>query len=157
MRVNGANILAPGVPSSRLHRRFSDDWLCSANLPGWAICLEKSYPVTAAQLLPVFTEFLAPAHFYLISQRTGPRMHGFAGRNKGFCTRAVQIGRFTRGIRGFGPWSRSGCCFYTAHTFHRGPPGRFSRAMRPFPRDPWGEKRGRFPWLVAGSAGNRSR
>jgi hypothetical protein len=60
--VERSNILAPGVnPSSRLHRRLMA-----------TIGLGKSYPVTAAQLLPVFTGFLAPIHFsFSSSQRTG--------------------------------------------------------------------------------------
>lgn len=53
MRADGTNILAPGLPSSRLHRRvFTRDWLYG-----------KSYPVTAAQLLPILTEFLASTCF----------------------------------------------------------------------------------------------
>src|SRR2546430_16347784 len=48
------------APSSRLHPR---------TLSG--IGLGKSYPVTAAQLLPVCTGFLAPIHFlFSSSQRT---------------------------------------------------------------------------------------
>ena len=58
--VDRTNILAPGLwclcgtaPSSRLHLRNAfDDW------PNG-----KSYPVTAAQLLPILTGFLAPIHF----------------------------------------------------------------------------------------------
>jgi len=47
MRANGSNILAPGLPSFPLHHRSPGDW-----------DVGKLYPVTAAQLLPVFTEFL---------------------------------------------------------------------------------------------------
>ena len=58
--VDRTNILAPGLwclcdtaPSSRLHPRNGfGDW------PNG-----KSYPVTAAQLLPSLTGFLAPFHF----------------------------------------------------------------------------------------------
>lgn len=62
--VERSNILAPGFsPSSRLHRR----------LP--TIGLGKSYPVTAAQLLPILTGFLAPIHFFKLAKncpRTTP-------------------------------------------------------------------------------------
>jgi hypothetical protein len=51
--VNRTNILAPGIaffpPSPP---EFFGDW------PNG-----KSYPVTAAQLLPILTGFLAPIHF----------------------------------------------------------------------------------------------
>jgi hypothetical protein len=51
--VNRTNILAPGFaffpPSPP---KFFGDWPSG-----------KSYPVTAAQLLPIFTGFLAPIHF----------------------------------------------------------------------------------------------
>src|SRR4029077_5780437 len=59
--VDRTNILAPGffvrhspnAPSSRLHpQRNFGDWPSG-----------KLYPVTAAQLLPSFTGFLAPIHF----------------------------------------------------------------------------------------------
>src|SRR5947207_3880129 len=57
--VERSNILAPGVkPSSRLHRS-----------PWRSIGLGKSYPVTAAQLLPVSTGFLAPIHFSFSSSQ----------------------------------------------------------------------------------------
>jgi hypothetical protein len=56
--VERSNILAPGVnPSSRLHRRLMA-----------TIGLGKSYPVTAAQLLPVSTGFLAPIHFFKLAK-----------------------------------------------------------------------------------------
>jgi len=76
--VDRTNILAPGLwclcgtaPSSRLHR-FSVAAALSAAQPksrrrhacdysDWPN--GKSYPVTAAQLLPVLTGFLAPIHF----------------------------------------------------------------------------------------------
>src|SRR4051794_330902 len=44
-------------PSSRLHRS-----------PLRSIGHGKSYPVTAAQLLPVFTGFLAPIHFFKLAK-----------------------------------------------------------------------------------------
>ncbi len=47
-------------PSSRLHLCAHAQRLASGKL----------YPVTAAQLLPVFTEFLSSNHYRLISQRT---------------------------------------------------------------------------------------
>ena len=58
-----SNILAPGSeaglapPSSRLHPRSSS-----------GIGLGKSYPVTAAQLLPISTGFLAPIHFLKLTK-----------------------------------------------------------------------------------------
>ena len=66
--VDRTNILAPGLfdlasaaalaPSSRLHPRNAfDDW------PNG-----KSYPVTAAQLLPILTGFLAPIHFFKLAK-----------------------------------------------------------------------------------------
>src|SRR5207244_12848353 len=45
------------TPSSRLHR-----------YPLGTIGLGKSYPVTAAQLLPVSTGFLAPIHFFKLAK-----------------------------------------------------------------------------------------
>jgi hypothetical protein len=53
--INGSTGLAP---SSRLHR------------PAVAgrLALGKSYPVTAAQLLPVYTGFLAPTHFFKLAK-----------------------------------------------------------------------------------------
>jgi hypothetical protein len=44
-------------PSSRLHPRNSGDWP-----------IGKSYPVTAAQLLPIRTGFLAPIHFFKLAK-----------------------------------------------------------------------------------------
>jgi hypothetical protein len=57
--VERSNILAPGF---RL--RFVEAHLLPAFTPaGAGIGLGKSYPVTAAQLLPIHTGFLAPLHF----------------------------------------------------------------------------------------------
>ncbi len=44
-------------PSSRLHPRICEDWP-----------IGKSYPVTAAQLLPIRTGFLAPIHFFKLAK-----------------------------------------------------------------------------------------
>jgi len=49
---------APESPSSRLHpRKFSGIGP-----------IGKSYPVTAAQLLPILTGFLAPIHFFKLAK-----------------------------------------------------------------------------------------
>src|SRR6266700_2601724 len=58
-------------PSSRLHPRM---------LSG--ICLVKSYPVTAAQLLPVYTGFLAPIHFLLARKELVPELAACASALK---------------------------------------------------------------------------
>ncbi len=67
--VDRTNILAPGLPysiehdpSSRLHRSAF----------ARRLALGKLYPVTAAQLLPIHTGFLAPIH-ESSSQRTAFR------------------------------------------------------------------------------------
>src|SRR6266700_3915355 len=58
-------------PSSRLHPRM---------LSG--IGLGKSYPVTAAQLLPVYTGFLAPIHFLLARKELVPELAACASALK---------------------------------------------------------------------------
>jgi hypothetical protein len=52
MRWTGQIFWLLALPRSRLHPRNFGDW------PNG-----KSYPVTAAQLLPILTGFLAPIHF----------------------------------------------------------------------------------------------
>jgi hypothetical protein len=48
----------PDAPSSRLHpRKVFGNWP-----------IGKSYPVTAAQLLPIYTGFLAPIHFFKLAK-----------------------------------------------------------------------------------------
>src|SRR5438552_14173317 len=60
-----------GPTSSRLHPRM---------LSG--IGLGKSYPVTAAQLLPVYTGFLAPIHFLLARKELVPELAACASALK---------------------------------------------------------------------------
>ena len=63
MRWTGQIFWLLASPSSRLHRTVS-----SARL-----ALGKSYPVTAAQLLPIYTGFLAPIHDQLTKNYPGNR------------------------------------------------------------------------------------
>jgi hypothetical protein len=58
--VERSNILAPGFRS-----RVCETHLLPAFTPESfrGLAYGKSYPVTAAQLLPIFTGFLAPVHF----------------------------------------------------------------------------------------------
>src|SRR5581483_3264939 len=59
MRWQRSNILAPGLT------------FLSPSPPPWrGLALERSYPVTAAQLLRVLTGFLASLHTFFSSQRT---------------------------------------------------------------------------------------
>jgi hypothetical protein len=55
----------------RLHPRNSGDWP-----------IGKSYPVTAAQLLPILTGFLAPIHFFQARKELGPEVAACAWRFK---------------------------------------------------------------------------
>src|ERR1700730_9696049 len=74
-------------PRSRLH------------LPVWKIGLENSYPVTAAQLLPIFTEFLDSHANFCNSQRTGETIGGkpgfeqevSAGKSRARARRALRV------------------------------------------------------------------
>jgi hypothetical protein len=72
MRADGANILAPGLPSFPLHRRSPGDW-----------DIGKLYPVTAAQLLPII-HGIPRAHLlvFLFSQRTEVGFEGISSKNQ---------------------------------------------------------------------------
>jgi len=80
--VERSNILAPGInPSFPAFTDRRGDRL-----------LGKSYPVTAAQLLPVFTGFLAPIHFFfqLTKELRSITIHSRFSRLKtNFMSRAI--------------------------------------------------------------------
>ena len=85
-----SNILAPGFsPSSRLHRfcggsrpRLHNHLVAGETPATTTIGLGKSYPVTAAQLLPVYTGFLAPIHFLLARKELVPELAACASALK---------------------------------------------------------------------------
>jgi hypothetical protein len=55
--VAAPNAFGAQTMSSRRHACHYNDWP-----------IGKSYPVTAAQLLPVLTGFLAPIHFFKLAK-----------------------------------------------------------------------------------------
>jgi len=51
----------------------------------------KLYPVTAAQLLPILTGFLAPAHFFQASKELEPRTNGLRFERQDLFSAELQI------------------------------------------------------------------
>src|SRR5438477_11971821 len=72
-------------PSSRLHPRM---------LSG--IGSGKSYPVTAAQLLPICTGFLAPIHFSLTRKEPRSRTSGLRSRTQDLFILCCHVERQSR-------------------------------------------------------------
>src|SRR5437868_747039 len=81
MRWNGQIfwlLASNACAASHLLPAFTPELLSGTGLIG------KSYPVTAAQLLPIFTGFLAPIHFFQARKELGPRTSRLRFKRQGY-------------------------------------------------------------------------
>jgi hypothetical protein len=86
--VDRTNILAPGFWSGTCRTHLLPAFT-PENSRDWPI--GKSYPVTAAQLLPIRTRFLAPIHFFQARKELDPEVAACAWRFKIYLINAQQI------------------------------------------------------------------